>query len=117
MILPIAHAYPAEFESTLHASHVIASLVFLDVFRALWTGFRICGNPRNIFRFCTSFLIPFLSGATIAGLMSQLPADETENGVALTRDVVEHATIVASLHAKFALNVWTPFYILVFIRK
>lgn len=117
MILPIAHAYPAEFISALHASHVIATLIFLDGFRTLWTILRICGNPRNIFRFCTSFLIPFLSGSAVAGLMSQLPADEAENGVALTRDVVEHATIVASLHAKFALNVWTPFYILVFIGK
>jgi len=49
MILPVAHADPAELVTALNARHMVAALILFDVLLTLGAGLRISRNPVHIF--------------------------------------------------------------------
>ena len=115
MLLPVSHADPAELIAALGARHVVAALILLDILLALRTGLSVCCDPGDVFRLSTSLLIPCFSCRAIAGLVGEISTDEAEHSSTLAGDIVQHATIVASFHAKLTLDVRTPFNVLILI--
>ena len=117
MILPVAHADPAELELALRACHVITSLVFLDVSLALGTCLGVCSDPCHILRFSIGLLVPLLSCGAVNWLVRMLATNEAEDCSAFTSHIVEHAADIVLFHAKFALYIWAPLYVLVLIGE
>lgn len=60
MVLPAAHADPTELKAALRARHMVASLVLLNVFIALWADFGVGGDPVNVLGLCACFRVPLL---------------------------------------------------------
>ena len=107
MLLPVAHAYPAELSLALNTLHVIAALVLFDGLVTLGALLRVGHYPFDILTLSLRLFHPFLKGGTGAGLVGQSLTLEAEDCATCTRDVIENgATRV--LAAVFTARLGTP---------
>lgn len=98
MLFPIAHADPAELMATSHTSHVVATLVLLDVFLTFGAWLGVCRYPIDVLRLSTSFLHPLLGHGTLTGFMWELATQEAKVSATVARDFIEHPRLVNPLH-------------------
>ena len=69
VLLPIAHAGPAELVAALGARHVVTSLVFLDVFLTFRARLAVGGDPVDVFGLSAGLHHPGFGHAAVAGLV------------------------------------------------
>ena len=80
MCIPVSHADPAEFVFALHACHVIASIVLLNLSMAAGARFCVGQDPGRVFALRTLLLNPELRRTASARVMSVVPTLEAEEG-------------------------------------
>jgi hypothetical protein len=73
---PVAKTYPTELIPARSASHMNATLIFLNLSLTFGTCFRVCENPLQIWTLSVVFLFPLLCAFTVVKDLS-ISSDQT----------------------------------------
>jgi hypothetical protein len=103
MVFPGAEAGPTEVILAAQASHVVATLVFLNRSLALRTLFCVCHNPSEIRLFCCVLPVPLFGNVAVGRFMRLMSTKEAEGAATVTFDLIFQRVdvlLVAVLTAK-----------------
>lgn len=111
MVLPLAHADPAEVVRARAASHVITALVFLNRFSTLFVRaiLTVGHNPCHVLRLGIIFRFPLYCCLAINWLVTRFTAVNTEQGSAFTLNGVLCYRVFTFVDAVLAAEFGTPF--------
>ena len=114
MVFPFVKTNPTEFMFTRSTSHMIATLIFLNLPLTRWTRFRVCHNPLKIRTLSSVFLLPLLSTLTVCRLMRLQTTKKAKWSSAFAFNIRRNWVNVFLITKLTTFN-WTPFNALVVV--
>ena len=114
VLLPVAKTDPTIFIFAQTASHMNATLIFLNLSLTRWTSFRVCKNPLNIWAFSGILFPPLLSTFAVCRLMRIQTTWEAKRSSAIALHI-RGIGVNVFLIEKLATFPWAAFNKLVFV--